>query len=350
MKLSDFDFDLPDDLIATRPMTPRSAAKLLFAEGDAFHDKTVGDLLDLFQAGDRLVLNNTRVIPARLNGVRKRHGVQGGSGEAKIEVTLLDPDTEGCWSALIKPLRKVQVGEVITFSDQFHAELCEKRDGQAILRFNLTGEAFDGALEQAGAMPLPPYIASKRAADEKDKEDYQTVFAKHRGSVAAPTASLHFDEGLLDALIAKGVNITYVTLHVGAGTFLPVKVDDVTTHKMHKERGEVTPMAAAEIMATKSAGGRVIPVGTTALRLVETAARDTGQIAPWKGVTDIFIYPGFEFHVADGLMTNFHLPKSTLIMLVSAFIGAERTKKLYTRAVSQRYRFFSYGDASLLIP
>ena len=350
MKLSDFDFDLPEDLIATRPMTPRSAAKLLFAEGDAFHDKTVGDLLDLFQAGDRLVLNNTRVIPARLNGVRKRHGVQGGSGEAKIEVTLLDPVTEGCWSALIKPLRKVQVGEVITFSDQFHAELCEKRDGQAILRFNLTGEAFDGALEQAGAMPLPPYIASKRAADEKDKEDYQTVFAKHRGSVAAPTASLHFDEGLLDALIAKGVNITYVTLHVGAGTFLPVKVDDVTTHKMHKERGEVTPEAAAEIMATRSAGGRVIPVGTTALRLVETAARNTGQIAPWKGATDIFIYPGFEFHVADGLMTNFHLPKSTLIMLVSAFIGAERTKKLYTHAVSQRYRFFSYGDASLLIP
>jgi S-adenosylmethionine:tRNA ribosyltransferase-isomerase len=350
MQLSDFDFDLPEDLIATRPMTPRSAAKLLFAEGDAFHDKTVGDLLDLFQAGDRLVLNNTRVIPARLNAVRKRHGVQGGSGEAKIEVTLLDPDADGCWSALIKPLRKVDVGEVITFSDQFHAELCEKRDGQAILRFNLTGDAFDAALEEAGAMPLPPYIASKRAADEQDKEDYQTVFAKHRGSVAAPTASLHFDEGLLDALIANGVDITYVTLHVGAGTFLPVKVDDVTTHKMHKERGEVTPEAAAEILATKSAGGRVIPVGTTALRLVETAARDTGQIAPWKGATDIFIYPGFEFHVADALMTNFHLPKSTLIMLVSAFIGAERTKKLYTHAVSQRYRFFSYGDASLLIP
>ena len=350
MKLSDFDFELPEDLIATRPMNPRSAAKLLFAEGDAFHDKTVGDLLDLFQAGDRLVLNNTRVIPARLNGVRKRHGVQGGSGEAKIEVTLLDPDADGCWSALIKPLRKVQVGEVITISDQFHAELREKCDGQAILRFNLTGDAFDGALETAGAMPLPPYIASKRAADEQDKEDYQTVFAKHRGSVAAPTASLHFDEGLLDALIAKGVDITYVTLHVGAGTFLPVKVDDVTTHKMHKERGEVTPEAAAEILATKSASGRVIPVGTTALRLVETAARDTGQIAPWKGATDIFIYPGFAFHVADALMTNFHLPKSTLIMLVSAFIGAERTKKLYTHAVSQRYRFFSYGDASLLIP
>jgi S-adenosylmethionine:tRNA ribosyltransferase-isomerase len=350
MKLSDFDFDLPEVLIATRPMTPRSAAKLLFAQGDAFHDKTVGDLIDLFQAGDRLVLNNTRVIPARLNGVRKRFGAQGGSGEAKIEVTLLDPDSEGCWSTLIKPLRKVQVGEVITFSDQFHAELCEKRDGQAILRFNQTGDAFDAALEQAGAMPLPPYISSKRAADEQDKEDYQTVFAKHRGSVAAPTASLHFDEGLLDALIAKGVDITYVTLHVGAGTFLPVKVDDVTTHKMHKERGEVTFEAAAEILATKSEGGRVIPVGTTVLRLVETAARGAGEIAPWKGATDIFIYPGFEFHVADALMTNFHLPKSTLIMLVSAFIGAERTKKLYSHAVSQRYRFFSYGDASLLVP
>jgi len=251
---------------------------------------------------------------------------------------------------LIKPLRKVEVDEVITFNDHFHATLCDKRDGQAILRFNLNGDEFDAALEQAGAMPLPPYIASKRAADDQDKDDYQTVFAKHRGSVAAPTASLHFDEGLLEALIAKGVNITYVTLHVGAGTFLPVKVDDVTTHKMHKERGEVTQEAAAEILATKSAGGRVIPVGTTALRLVETAARETGQIAPWSGATDIFIYPGFEFHVADALMTNFHLPKSTLIMLVSAFIGAERAKKLYTHAVCQRYRFFSYGDASFLIP
>ena len=350
MQLSDFDFDLPDDLIATRPMVPRSAAKLLFADGDNFHDKTVGDLIDLFQAGDRLVLNNTRVIPARLTGLRKRHGVQGGIGEAKIEVTLLDPDTDGCWSALIKPLRKVEVNEIITFNDHFHATICDKRDGQAILRFNLNGDEFDAALEQAGAMPLPPYIASKRAADDQDKDDYQTVFAKYRGSVAAPTASLHFDEGLLEALIAKGVNITYVTLHVGAGTFLPVKVDDVTTHKMHKERGEVTLEAAAEILATKSSGGRVIPVGTTALRLVETAARETGQIAPWSGATDIFIYPGFEFHVADALMTNFHLPKSTLIMLVSAFIGAERAKKLYKHAVCQRYRFFSYGDASFLIP
>ena len=199
-------------------------------------------------------------------------------------------------------------------------------------------------------MPLPLYRVQTRGRDQQDKEDYQTVFAKHRGSVAAPTASLHFDEGFLDALVAKGVDITYVTLHVGAGTFLPVKVDDVTTHKMHKERGEVTPEAAAEILATKSAGGRVIPVGTTALRLVETAARDKGQISQLKRATYIFIYPPIEFHVAVAMMTNFHLPKSTLIMLVSAFIGAERTKKLYTHAVSQRYRFFSYGDASLLIP
>ena len=340
MKLSDFDFDLPEDLIATRPMTPRSAAKLLFAQRDAFHDKTVGDLLDLFHAGDRLVLNNTRVIPARLNGVRKRHGVQGGSGEAKIEVTLLDPDRQGCWSALIKPLRKVEVGEVITFSDQFYAELCEKRDGQAILRFNLTGDAFDGALEEAGAMPLPPYIASKRAADEQDKEDYQTVFAKHRGSVAAPTASLHFDEGFLDALIAKGVDITYVTLHVGAGTFLPSKSMMSQPIKCTKNGAKLPPRPPQKY-GHEIRRGRVIPVGTTALRLVETAARETGQIAPWKGATDIFIYPGFEFHVADALMTNFHLPKSTLIMLVSAFIGAERTKKLYTHDVSQRYWFFS---------
>ena len=350
MKLSDFDFDLPDELIATRPMTPRSAAKLLYANGAEFHDKSVGDLIDLFQVGDRLVLNNTKVIPARLSGLRKRQGAIGGSGEAKIEVTLLDPDDDGCWSALIKPLRKVEIGEVITFGDQFYAELLEKRDGKANLRFNFVDDAFDAALEQAGAMPLPPYIASKRLADDQDKQDYQTVFAQHRGSVAAPTASLHFDASLLEALQNKGVDITYVTLHVGAGTFLPVKVDDVTTHKMHKERGEVTEKAASEILATKQAGGRVIPVGTTALRLIETAAREMHQIAPWQGATDIFIYPGFEFHVADALMTNFHLPKSTLIMLVSAFIGAERTKNLYTHAVAHRYRFFSYGDASLLIP
>jgi S-adenosylmethionine:tRNA ribosyltransferase-isomerase len=222
-------------------------------------------------------------------------------------------------------------------------------DGQAHLRFNCTGDDFDAALNASGAMPLPPYIAAKRPADAQDMVDYQTVFAQHPGAVAAPTASLHFDEALLEALAAKGVAFTHVTLHVGAGTFLPVKVDDITRHKMHAEWGQVSAQAAAEISATRAAGGRVIPVGTTALRLIETAARG-GSIQPWEGDTDIFITPGFDFQVTDALMTNFHLPKSTLMMLVSALMGQERVRAIYAHAIAERYRFFSYGDSSLLIP
>ena len=217
------------------------------------------------------------------------------------------------------------------------------------MRFNLEGDDFDAALNAAGAMPLPPYIAAKRAADAQDNEDYQTVWAENSGAVAAPTASLHFDQPLLQALRDHGVQFSQVTLHVGAGTFLPVKVEDVTTHKMHGEWGQVSDTAAAEIAATKAAGGRVIPVGTTALRLIETAGRG-GAIAPYEGVTDIFIYPGFRFHVADALMTNFHLPKSTLMMLVSALMGQDRMREIYAHAIKEEYRFFSYGDASLLIP
>jgi S-adenosylmethionine:tRNA ribosyltransferase-isomerase len=349
MKLDDFDFDLPDDRIATRPASPRTAARLLVAHGDQLTDGTVTDLLDWLRPGDRLVLNDTRVIPARLTGQRFRDSAQG-RVSAKIEVTLLSPDADGNWLALLKPLRKVKIGEVILFSDDFHATLIAVRDGQALLEFNLSGAQFDAALMGVGAMPLPPYIAAKRAADEQDKLDYQTVWARHTGAVAAPTASLHFDESLLGALAAKGVTFTHVTLHVGAGTFLPVKVEDVTTHKMHSEWGQVSATAAAEIAATRATGGRVIPVGTTALRLIETAARETGQIQPWQGDTDIFIYPGFQFRVTDALMTNFHLPKSTLLMLVSALMGAETITKIYDHAVSDGYRFFSYGDASLLIP
>ena len=224
-----------------------------------------------------------------------------------------------------------------------------KTEGQAILRFNLGGEDFDQALNAAGAMPLPPYIANKRPADVQDRDDYQTVFAKNAGAVAAPTASLHFDHALLDGLAAMGVQFTQVTLHVGAGTFLPVKVDDVTTHKMHAEWGEVSQAAASEIAATKATGGRVIPVGTTALRLIETAAQ-SGAIRAWQGDTDIFIYPGFVFQITDALMTNFHLPKSTLMMLVSALMGQGRIRKIYDHALTEEYRFFSYGDASLLFP
>ncbi|OBY27173.1 tRNA preQ1(34) S-adenosylmethionine ribosyltransferase-isomerase QueA [Leisingera sp. JC1] len=348
MKLSDFDFDLPDDLIATRPANPRSSARLLVAEGGSLHDGRVTDLVHWLQPGDRLVLNDTKVIPARLSGLRHRDSAQGPVA-AKIEATLLEPRADGTWAALLKPLKKIKAGEEIVFSENLSARLEAVEGGQGQLRFNLSGTDFDAALAEAGAMPLPPYIAAKRAADEQDKTDYQTVWARNSGAVAAPTASLHFDAPLLEALKDRGVEISYVTLHVGAGTFLPVKVEDVTTHRMHAEWGKVSEEAAAEIAATKAAGGRVIPVGTTALRLIESAAKD-GRIHAWEGDTDIFIYPGFEFQVADALMTNFHLPKSTLLMLVSALMGQEEIRKIYNHAVESRYRFFSYGDASLLIP
>ena len=343
MQLSDFDFDLPEALIATRPAKPRTAARLLLAEGDQISDCHVSDLVNIFRPGDLLVLNNTRVIPARLFGQRTR-----GDAVARVEITLLEPQAQG-WRALAKPLRKVLVGEVIRFSEQLFATVRAKSETDLILDFNCAGDDFDAALNATGAMPLPPYIAAKRPADAADKDDYQTVFARHAGAVAAPTASLHFDAGLLAALRDNGVEFVEVTLHVGAGTFLPVKVEDVTTHKMHAEWGEVTPDAAARIAAAKAAGRRVIPVGTTALRLIESAAV-SGQIAPWSGSTDIFIYPGYQFRVADALMTNFHLPKSTLLMLVSALMGKPRMDRIYAHAIAQGYRFFSYGDASLLIP
>ncbi len=348
MKLSDFDFNLPEDLIAVRPARPRTSAKLLVAQGDQIADHHVSDLPDFLRAGDVLVLNDTKVIPARLFGLRHRDG-EFGLTAAKMDVTLLDPRSDGTWSAMIKPLRKVNDGEEIVFSDALSATVISRADGQAQLQFNLTGDDFDAALNAVGAMPLPPYIAAKRPADEADKTDYQTHWAKHSGAVAAPTASLHFDGALLDQLAGMGVEFVRVTLHVGAGTFLPVKVDDIATHKMHAEWGEVTAEAAAQIGQAKAEGRRVIPVGTTALRLIESAAR-SGQIAPWEGETDIFITPGFQFQVADGLMTNFHLPKSTLMMLVSAMMGVDAVKRIYAHAINQKYRFFSYGDSSLLLP
>ncbi len=344
MKLSDFDFDLPESLIATRPARPRTSARLLLAEGDRISDRRVSDLVDILRPGDRLVLNNTRVLPARLFGTRQR-----GDAVAKVEITLLEPRPTG-WRALAKPLRKVKPGEVIRFSDRLSASVADKSDTDLTLAFDLTGEDFDAALAEAGVMPLPPYIAAKRAADDQDRTDYQTVFARHTGAVAAPTASLHFDEDLLQRLAAKGVDFTEVTLHVGAGTFLPVKVEDVTTHRMHAEWGRVSAAAADEINATRRAGGRVIPVGTTALRLIESAADEAGVLHPFEAETDIFIYPGYRFRVSDALMTNFHLPKSTLVMLVSALMGEARIRDIYAHAIREGYRFFSYGDSSLLIP
>jgi len=354
MHLSDFDFDLPEDLIATRPVRPRPAARLLVAQGaglvpPALEDRHVSDLTGILRTGDRLILNNTRVIPARLHGRRQR-GEAGTGAEAGVEVTLLRPRPDGDWEALAKPLRKLAPGDRLTFPPGLSASVVKRLETLVVLRFDQTGEAFDVALAQAGTMPLPPYIEARRKADAQDMEDYQTVFARTPGAVAAPTASLHFDDALLAELRAKGIATTEVTLHVGAGTFLPVKVDDVTTHRMHAEWGDVSARAAKEIMETRAAGGRIIPVGTTALRLIESAATAPGQIAAWRGETDIFIYPGYEFRLTDALMTNFHLPKSTLMMLVSALMGRDTIMSIYAHAIEKRYRFFSYGDASLLLP
>lgn len=349
-RLSDYDFDLPDQLIALRPVQPRPASRLLVAGPDQITDVHVHDLGHYLRAGDLLVLNNTKVIPARLRGTRFRKTIHG-SGSAKIEVTLIGPGLNGHWKALARPAKRLNVGEDIVFADDVSATVIEKAGGgEVLLEFDIQGTDLYPILDRLGEMPLPPYIAGKRAADAQDREDYQTVFASVPGALAAPTASLHYDQGLLDGLGAQGVGSCEVTLHVGAGTFLPVKTDDISVHKMHSEWGEVSSAAAAQIAQTRANGGRVIPVGTTALRLIETAATAKGQISEWSGDTDIFIRPGYEFLVTDGLMTNFHLPKSTLMMLVSALMGRERINEIYQHAIANEYRFFSYGDSSLLLP
>ncbi|MEM9852391.1 MAG: tRNA preQ1(34) S-adenosylmethionine ribosyltransferase-isomerase QueA, partial [Pseudomonadota bacterium] len=292
----------------------------------------------------------TRVLPARLYGQRLRQSDHGET-RAAVEVTLLSLGPSGHWRALAKPARRVAVGEKLIFAEGLSARVVAKKHAGLTLSFNRKGAAFDGALAAAGSMPLPPYIASRRAADAADLDDYQTVFAARPGAVAAPTASLHFDKPLLAALETQGISFSKVTLHVGAGTFLPVKADDIREHKMHAEWGEITAPAAAAIAATRAGGGRIIPVGTTALRLLETAARDGGgTVRPWVGETDIFITPGFDFQATDGLITNFHLPKSTLMMLVSALMGIDRIRSIYAHAIASQYRFFSYGDGSLLLP
>ena len=350
MLLSDFDFELPEELIAIRPASPRSSARLLMARGDKIDDRLVSDLPKFLKPGDRLVLNDTKVLPVRMSGVRNRSFDGNKIASAKIEVTLLTKKKQRTWGALIKPLRRIKLGEKIIFDKSFHAKLIDKTDGQAVLQFNIEGTEFMKRLENLGIMPLPPYIASKRPADERDNVDYQSVFARNSGSVAAPTASLHFDHDLLAEIDKIGVETSFVTLHVGAGTFMPVKDEDIKNHKMHSEFGHISQETVDEIKKTQKNGGRIIPVGTTALRLLETAAQSDGTLSEWYGETDIFIYPGYKFKVADGLMTNFHLPKSTLIMLVSALMGKETIETIYNHAIKHRYKFFSYGDSSLLFP
>ena len=342
MKVDLFDFELPPERIALRPASPRDSARILLVDGPApFEDRIVRELPQLLRRGDVLVFNDTRVIPAQLEGRR---------GEARIGATLHKRIDLRRWQAFIRNAKRLKPGDRIEFAAGVSA-IAEARhaDGSFTLAFE-GNEPVELLLERAGQMPLPPYIAGKRPTDEQDKSDYQTIFAEKDGAVAAPTASLHFDAPLLAALQARGVAFSHVTLHVGAGTFLPVKVDDPTRHKMHAEWGEVSAVAADEIAQTRRECGRIIPVGTTALRLIETAARDTGEVRPWAAPTDIFIYPGFRFQAADALMTNFHLPKSTLMMLVSALMGTARMQAVYAHAIARGYRFFSYGDASLLLP
>ncbi|MEO0819605.1 MAG: tRNA preQ1(34) S-adenosylmethionine ribosyltransferase-isomerase QueA [Pseudomonadota bacterium] len=350
MDLENFDFTLPEALIALRPARPRSAARLLVADGDATHDSQVSALSRWLRPGDMLVFNDTRVIPARLIGERRRETADG-SGIARIELTLTEAEEDGRWRALARPAKRLAAGDRLHFAGGLTAELEDPPEaGEIRLRFDRTGAALQAAIARAGVMPLPPYIAARRAADAADETDYQTVFAARPGSVAAPTAALHFDETVFAALAEAGVETAHLTLHVGPGTFLPVKAARLEEHRMHAERGEIAPETAERLNAARAAGGRIIAVGTTALRLLETAAGPDRHIAPFSGATEIFIRPGHRFRAIDGLMTNFHLPKSTLFVLVSALMGLERMRSLYSHAITEGYRFYSYGDASLLMP
>ena len=349
MRLDDWDFDLPEDRIALRPVRPRRAARLLVVRPDRDEDRVFADLPELLAPGDLLVFNDTKVIPARLFGERRRETADG-TGVAKVEATLIHRLGPAEWEALTRPARRLRPGDRIAFGP-LGAQVAETAEGgRARLVFDRAGEALDLAVAEHGAMPLPPYIARRRAADAQDREDYQSVFAERPGAVAAPTASLHFDAELLAALEARGVRSARVTLHVGAGTFLPATEAMLASGRLHREWGEVPAAAAAAVAETRARGGRVVPVGTTALRVLETAAAATGEVSEWRGETDLFIRPGHVFRACDGLVTNFHLPRSTLLMLVGALMGRERILAAYAHAVRAGYRFFSYGDASLLLP
>ncbi|WP_155263674.1 tRNA preQ1(34) S-adenosylmethionine ribosyltransferase-isomerase QueA [Sphingomonas segetis] len=341
MRLSDFDFDLPPDRIALRPARPRDSARLLLVEGSAISDHKMLELPDLLRPGDVLVFNDTKVIPAQLEGRR---------GEASIGATLHKREGPREWQAFLRNAKRARVGDTIDFGEGVAASVVEKaEDGSALLHFH-GEEPVELLLERAGRMPLPPYIASRRDVDEADREDYQTMFAREEGAVAAPTAALHFTPRLLDALEANGIGRETLTLHVGAGTFLPVKSERIEEHKMHAEWGRIDAATAARLNAVRRSGGRLISVGTTSLRLLESAAGDDGIIRPFEGDTSIFITPGYRFRAIDGLITNFHLPRSTLFMLVSALMSLEVMKSAYAHAIDVGYRFYSYGDASLLLP
>ncbi len=354
MQLADFDFDLPDERIALRPVIPRDSARMLVVSpASPLRDRHVFNLPDELRAGDVLVLNDTRVIPARLKGVRDRDG-----SVVVVEATLHRRLSAHSWTAFMRPGKRLAEGDRIAFGESsdracllgaLNATVTAKgEDGEVTLGFDLSGPDLEAAIAERGAMPLPPYISAKRAEDEQDRRDYQTVYAQQDGSVAAPTAGLHFTPELFDQLNSAGVETAFVTLHVGAGTFLPVKTQTVSDHKMHPEWGEVDVSTAEHLNSVRNGGGRIICVGTTSLRLLESATGEDGLIRPFEGETSIFITPGYRFRAVEGLLTNFHLPKSTLFMLVSAFAGLETMRAAYAHAVASKYRFYSYGDASLL--
>jgi len=347
MRVDDFDFDLPKACIAQSPARPRDSARLLHV-GETLADRHVRELADILQPGDLLVLNDTKVIPARLRGTRHAD-----RGTATVDITLhkmiaTAEDDQSSWLVFARPGKRLKVGDDVQFDGLPAARVMEKRDsGDILLTFGADDAAVLDGLEKAGEMPLPPYIRRSEQASE-DQHDYQTIYARERGAVAAPTAGLHFTDALFDALTARGIGHVFVTMHVGAGTFFPVKVDQVADHRMHAEYGTVSPATAEQINATRTAGGRIVSVGTTSLRLIESAVDDQGRVHPFAGDTDIFITPGVPIRSADLLLTNFHLPRSTLFMLVCAFAGMDRMKAAYAHAIDTGYRFYSYGDACLL--
>ncbi len=353
MRVDLFDFDLPEERIALRPASPRDAARMLVVRPKAaMEDRIVRDLPGFLRPGDALVFNDTKVIPARLSGIRRR-----GETAAHVEATLHMRTGPDRWKAFLKPAKRVVEGERIQFGHDaescflgsLDATVAEKGEGgEALLVFDFSGPVLDEAIAAAGHIPLPPYIAARRPDDARDRADYQTIYAREEGAVAAPTAGLHFTPELFAALDEAGIERHFVTLHVGAGTFLPVKADDTEAHRMHSERGEVSAATADALNAVRGRGGRIVAVGTTSLRLLESAADSAGRVGAWSGETDIFITPGYDFRAVDVLMTNFHLPRSTLFMLVSAFSGLDTMKAVYGHAIEQGYRFYSYGDACLL--
>ncbi|MCG7362725.1 tRNA preQ1(34) S-adenosylmethionine ribosyltransferase-isomerase QueA [Roseomonas sp. ACRSG] len=342
LRAEDFDFALPEALIAQEPARPRDSARLLVVGAEGTRDLGVADLPSLLAPGDLMVVNDTRVIPARLHARR---------GEARVEIMLNRAEAGGTWHALVRGAKKLRPGDVLAIegAPELAPRVLERQDGGAVLLdFGPDQALLAAALEKAGEVPLPPYIARPDGPRPEDRDDYTHLFARQPGAVAAPTASLHFTPALMEALAARGVGQVEVTLHVGAGTFLPIRTEDPRAHKLHSEWGEVTPEAAAAINATRARGGRIVAIGTTALRLLESAVDEKGVVHPFRGLTDIFLLPGHRFHSADVLLTNFHLPKSSLFMLVSAFSGTARMRDAYAHAIAAGYRFYSYGDASLL--